>query len=89
MLIYQQALVKKANYKVRPLWTTKASPDFLSVGSRYGLIQIPLYLQMTDATMDQLILEKVIIAVNDPSDHAIIDEIVASLIAAIGEISSV
>ena len=52
MLLYRQENVQTANYKVRPIFTTKANPDFLYETGAYGLIQIPLYLQMTNLSMD-------------------------------------
>ena len=53
----------------------------------YGLIQIPLFLQMSNAYMDELNLSKVLISVNDPSDHDLIDEMVASFKAHILEVT--
>ena len=39
MLLYETAFVR-TNYRLRPLWTTKANPDFIEelTGSAYGLI---------------------------------------------------
>ena len=53
----------------------------------YGLIQIPLFLQMSNAYMDELNLSKVLISVNDPDDHDLIDEMVASFKAHILEVT--
>ena len=72
---------------MRPLFTTKANPDFIEelTGSPYGLIQIPLFLQIANASLDQLFISKLLISVNDPDDHGLIDEIVSSLEAKILE----
>ena len=44
LLLYENPYVT-ANYKMRPLFTTKANPDWMSLpGLPYGMIQIPLYL---------------------------------------------
>ena len=75
-------MLVSTSYEVRPIFTTKTTPDFLSDGM-YGLIQIPLYLQLVNASMDMMKWDKVLISVNDPDDHALIDEIIISLRASI------
>ena len=71
------------SYEVRPIFTTKATPDFISTSGMYGLIQIPIYLQLSNASMDIMKWSQVLISVNDPDDHALIDEIIVSLRASI------
>ena len=87
MIIYDNGGDKNANYKVRTLFTTKAWPDFcLEHTFMFALINIPLYLQIQDQSMDEFTLQKVLIQVNDPDDHALIDSIVDSLYTSINDV---
>lgn len=73
------------NYKVRPLFTTKATPDFLDDQGTFGMISIPLWLQYSGTVMDDVVASKLLIQVEDPSDTATIDEIIVALATAIND----
>lgn len=89
LILYDQISMGPVNYVVRPLFTTKATPDFISksegTNDPYGLLSIPLYCQIAGVSIDQLLIKKAYIQVNDPNDHALIDEIVAELTVAIND----
>ena len=77
MIIYDNGGSQNANYKLRTLFTTKNWPEFcFSHTWMFALINIPLYLQIQNQVMDEFTLQKVLIKVDDPDDHALIDEIV-------------
>ena len=62
---------------MRALWTTKTIPKFVPFDDApsYGLTNIPYLSWLTDYTIDEMPLLYVIIQMNDPSDHATIDEL--------------
>ena len=51
----------------------------------FALINIPLYLQIQDQSMDEFTLQKVLIKVNDPDNHALIDTLVDDLVTSIND----
>ena len=51
----------------------------------FALINIPLYLQIQDQSMDEFTLQKVLIKVNDPDNHALIDTLVDALVTSIND----
>ena len=77
MLLYGNPFVT-TNYKLRPLFTTKIDPDFIGNLAPYALLQIPLFLQIINGNMDELMYNYLLISVNDPDDHKLIDEIIES-----------
>ena len=74
---------------MRPLFTTKGTPDFVQKGSPsdspYGIISVPLYCQISGTNVDELFIKKLFISVNDPDDHDLIDEIIEALTVAIND----
>lgn len=73
---------------MRPLFTTKGTPAFYySSGYKepFTLMNIPIWLKMTDSTMDEFPIDKTFIRMNDPDDQALIDEIVTALGVAIAD----
>jgi len=64
MMIYYKDNVKNTNYKLRPLFTTKASPDFIygvDSSTPYGFISIPMFCQISNIPMDYVIFSRVLI----------------------------
>lgn len=53
-------------YEMRPLFTA-SKPNFVSDPS-FGLVQIPMWAQMTNSTMDELKLTHAVIKLKDPSN---------------------
>ena len=77
-----------ANYNFRPLFTTKDYPDVFGYGydasnsiiaKPFAMLQLPVWLQISDTSMEDITLKQMLIRVNDPDDHDLIDEIVKSL----------
>ena len=85
MMIYQHRGIMPVSYDFRPLFTSKNNPDFLRGNKYYATMQFPMFCQITDATMDSNIYDIIYIKVNDPSDHALIDEIIQSLVTSIAD----
>ena len=82
MIDYYQDAWTTVNFLLRPIFTTTRQPDYileLANTKAFGLIQIPLWLYITDSVMDDLPLSKVLIQMKDPDDHDTIDEIVYNL----------
>lgn len=78
--------MEKVVYEFRPLFTAKTRPDFIKGKSAtWAVMQLPMYCQLADCTLDSVVIREVYIMLNDSSDHAMIDEIVASLAEAIGD----
>ena len=71
MIDYYQDANRAVNFLLRPIFTTTRKPDYikfvLNTGP-FGIIQIPLWLQITDSSMDELPLRKVLIQMHDPND---------------------
>ena len=51
------------------------------------MLQLPVWLQISDQTMEDIKLKQVLIRVNDPDDHDLIDKIVSSLTTEINNTS--
>ena len=68
---------------MRPLFTTKSIPDFIQKSSQnkspYGITSLPLYCQISGTNIDELVIKKFFIQMNDPDDHELIDQIIADL----------
>ena len=63
-------------YPMRGLWSVDGDPFFIdSYVFSWGQTNIPLFLRLTNCTMDDLALQKLIIRMNDPSDHNTIDRL--------------
>ena len=77
MILYSQEDFSPVNHMVRPLFTTKAEPDFLKLSQSttvsYGMLSVPLYCQISGISVEELVLDKVLIQVRDPDDHDLID----------------
>ena len=70
---------------MRPIFTMKAVPNFTSIEAKKShefdqYVSVPVWLQMSDSNMDDLVLANVYIQLHDSSDTGLIDEIIAALI---------
>ena len=70
---------------MRPIFTMKAVPNFTAIKAKKNhefdqYVSVPVWLQMSDSNMDDLVLANVFIQLHDSSDTGLIDEMIGALI---------
>ena len=71
-------------YEERIIWSTSKKADFTEGTFDNMLINIPMFLYMTELELDEITWDKLIIQVPDPSDTALIDELAAAFEKSVG-----
>ena len=66
-------------YQERVIWTLKEQPDYAEGDFDFMFLNIPMFLYMTEMSMDEVAWRYLLIRVKDPEDHALIDEIADAL----------
>ena len=63
---------------MRPLWTGKGTPNFEN-RHFWGSLSMPMFCQLTNSTMDELIYQQTFITMHDPANEDLRLEIINAL----------